>query len=154
MRPSVVVGLMEPVYLYAWVEDEPSGKIAEVLVRHVNAKHLMNIKFVYGFPNISHGYGNIKKKVQSFLEMAKQSYVLLVTDLDTADCPPSLIRNWLGKDPQEALDLPSRLLFRVAVREVEAWLLADRDGLARFLGISVANFFLDPEALSDPKQHL
>jgi hypothetical protein len=43
------------------------------------------------------------------------------------------------------------MCFRVAVRETEAWLLADRERLARFLGISTSRIPLDPEAMDDPK---
>jgi hypothetical protein len=46
------------------------------------------------------------------------------------------------------------MCFRVAVREIEAWLLADGKRLARFLNISTALIPPDPESLTDPKQTL
>jgi hypothetical protein len=59
-----------------------------------------------------------------------------------------LIANWLpgGKDV--------RLLFRVAVRETESWLLADRYAFAELLGISVANVPDRPDDLNNPKATL
>lgn len=45
-------------------------------------------------------------------------------------------------------------LNRVAVREVEAWLLADREAFAEFLGISVTLMPQDADAIADPKQKL
>ena len=42
--------------------------------------------------------------------------------------------------------------FRVAVRKIEAWLLADRDRVANFLGISVSKVPGNPDGLNDPKQ--
>lgn len=46
---------------------------------------------------------------------------------------------------------PSRWMsFRVAVRELEAWLLADAQGLADFLGVSVTAVPGDPDAQEDP----
>lgn len=45
-------------------------------------------------------------------------------------------------------------LNRVAVREVEAWLLADREAFAEFLGISVTLIPQDVDAIADPKQKL
>ena len=46
------------------------------------------------------------------------------------------------------------MLFRVAVREVEAWLLADRDGFANYLNLPLAKTPQHPEQEVDPKQSL
>jgi hypothetical protein len=46
------------------------------------------------------------------------------------------------------------LIFRIAVREIEAWLLADRYGFARFAGISQDLVPPDPEITPDPKAML
>ena len=43
------------------------------------------------------------------------------------------------------------MCFRIAVREVEAWLLADRERIASFLGVSPARVPRDPDGLDDPK---
>ena len=45
-------------------------------------------------------------------------------------------------------------MFRVAVREIEAWLLADREGIADFLGVRLNSITYHPEDLDDPKQEL
>jgi hypothetical protein len=47
----------------------------------------------------------------------------------------------------------SNLLLRVAVREIEAWLLADIQGLAAFLGLKRLQT-QDVESLTDPKTSL
>lgn len=44
------------------------------------------------------------------------------------------------------------LCFRVAIREVEAWLLADGETLARFLGVAEGSVPSDPESLVRPKE--
>ncbi len=46
------------------------------------------------------------------------------------------------------------MCFRVAVREVEAWLLADREQIARFLSIARSRVPQSPETLDNPKQRL
>ena len=46
------------------------------------------------------------------------------------------------------------MCFRVAVRQIEAWLLADSERLARFLSIAIARVPVDPEALDNPKETL
>jgi hypothetical protein len=44
--------------------------------------------------------------------------------------------------------------FRVAVRSLEAWLLADREEMSRFLDVSLSLLPLEPETLPHPKQAL
>jgi hypothetical protein len=46
------------------------------------------------------------------------------------------------------------MCFRIAVRSVEAWLLADREGLARFLGVPPVRIPADPDQLPRPKETL
>jgi hypothetical protein len=45
-------------------------------------------------------------------------------------------------------------LFRICVREVEAWLLADREAMAEFLKIKEDQVPSVPESLKDPKASL
>ena len=94
------------------------------------------------------GFGVLKRQISAYNLAARRTPFLVLTDLDQHPCPPELISNWLShpKDPQ--------LLLRVAVREVEAWLLADTDGLTAFLGLRKAISIPHPEMLPDPKLHL
>jgi hypothetical protein len=94
------------------------------------------------------GFGYLKRTVNGFNNAAKGVPFLVVTDLDRYECPPVLINDWLTSPKHH------NLLIRVAVREAEAWVLADREGLARFLGISVARVPVDVEAQPDPKETL
>lgn len=74
---------------------------------------------------------------------------MLLTDLDQCDCPPELVTTWLSGRPKH-----DSFLFRVAVREVESWLLADMARLKSFLHLKSAPAIQAPEALLDPKQEL
>lgn len=47
---------------------------------------------------------------------------------------------------------PALCILRGVVRELESWLLADREAIAAFLGLSVARVPADPEALPNLKQ--
>lgn len=72
----------------------------------------------------------------------------LVDLMDTQQpCPPAVLAALL---PQPA----PRFWLRVVVREIESWLLADREGLAGWLGIAPALLPDQPEALADPKREL
>lgn len=95
------------------------------------------------------GNGYLINKLPSLRQMAKREPVLLLTDLDDANCAPSLVEDW-----SHGQAFPENFLFRVAVRETEAWLLADRNGMADLLGISSNKIPLDPETLDDPKRFL
>lgn len=46
------------------------------------------------------------------------------------------------------------MCFRIAVREVEAWLLADAEQAAGFLAVPLARIPAEPETLPDPKATL
>jgi hypothetical protein len=95
-----------------------------------------------------HGYGNLKRKLASYQAMGALMPVLLITDLDNHTCPSSMIKEWLGQKPS------CGFLFRICVREIESWLLGDREALASFLGIKSSSIPLKPESLDDPKSSL
>lgn len=73
---------------------------------------------------------------------------IVVVDLDhDTGCAPEAVRSWLP--------VPSHFMnFRVAVREVEAWILADRERLARYLQVPEARITGTPEAIDYPKEYL
>ncbi|WP_293349985.1 MULTISPECIES: hypothetical protein [unclassified Microcoleus] len=94
------------------------------------------------------GYGKIKKIITGLNHAAKGMPYLVLTDLDNAECPLVILSEWLTQPKHP------NLLFRIAVKEVEAWLLAHREGFAEFLGISVDLIPADVDKISDPKQVL
>ena len=91
------------------------------------------------------GFGYLKKNIGQFNKSAKGIPILVLADLDRGECAPLLIADWL-KHPKH-----NNLIFRVAVREIESWLLADRDSIAKFLGIRVIDIPLNPDEIIDPK---
>lgn len=91
------------------------------------------------------GFGYLKKNVRAFNKSAKGIPILVLTDLDRGKCAPLLIADWL-QNPKD-----NNLIFRVAVREIESWLLADRDSIAKFLGLSLSDLPLNPDEILDPK---
>jgi len=68
-------------------------------------------------------------------------------DLDNEyECAPSLIQDWLPPGKQM-----NNFLFRIAVHEIESWLLADRDCFASYFSISRELVPLEPDNQVDPK---
>jgi hypothetical protein len=94
------------------------------------------------------GYGYLRQNINGFNNAAKGIPFLVGTDLDACECPPVLITDWLQQPKHH------NLLVRVAVREAEAWVLADRDNFASFLGIRSALVPDDVENIPDPKRQL
>lgn len=129
--------------IYTAVEDRLSAAVLERLVEETDGKLGIGVAIP------PRGAGDLKKKLQGLVRLAPNVPVLLLTDLDRKECAPSLIGEWLGRQAK-----PDTLLFRVAVREVEAWLLADRQNFATYARIPLAKLPESPEALDDPKQTL
>lgn len=94
------------------------------------------------------GSGYLKSSISGFNNAARVTPFLVLTDLDQVECAPILIKEWLPfpKHPN--------LIFRVAVREVESWLLAHREAFARYLGIDHNKIPLQIDNVIDPKQFL
>jgi hypothetical protein len=92
------------------------------------------------------GKSHLKKQINGFNQAARLSPWLILLDLNHEfDCAPPLKSDWLPR--------PSPLMcFRVAVREVEAWLLADRKRFASFFQIPLSIIPTDPESIDNPKE--
>ncbi len=146
---------MEAVYCYSYVEDAPSAAVARKLVAARNAELEHPLVFMDGFPAVTGGYGAIKNKCKAFLEMARVGiHVFILTDLDAAECAGSLLRSWFAIPNNNDIVLPLHCIFRIAVREVESWIIADREAWAEFIGIPMANFSTHPDELDNPKEHI
>ncbi len=133
--------MTEPRTLILAVEDEPSAAVAAKLVR-VYRKDIAVSRVI-----VARGYGRLKTHAAAYNEASRFTPFLLLTDLDQWECPPGLVGDWLGGHR-----LAPDFLFRVAVRELEAWLLADHLGVSRFLHIDVSTIPPYPESLDDPKR--
>jgi hypothetical protein len=94
------------------------------------------------------GKRRLDDKLQGYVNAARFAPWVVQRDLDAdAACAPALVR-------QLVADPPPGLCLIVAVRQVEAWLLADRTAIAAHLRISVALVPELPEALADSKATL
>lgn len=125
------------------VAEGPTDRaVAEVLVARVGAV----VKQVFVGP--APGKDQVTARLKGYNEAARHSPWLVVVDLDRDfDCAPAAVDAWL---PEPA---PGMCL-RVAVRSVEAWLLADRTAVARFLKVEREQVPSRPDELADPKAEL
>src|SRR5262249_8487625 len=94
------------------------------------------------------GKAALDKALKGLNSAAKGSPWFVLRDLNhDAKCAPiylSALR----------LKVSKWMVFRLAVRELEAWLLADREGFADFLGVSPSVFPDRPDEEDDPTQTL
>ena len=99
-------------------------------------------------PLVEHGVDNIRTPIGKYRSACHALAHVVLADVDQAPCAPSVRQQW------GVATLPDVMLFRVAVREVEAWVLADRAGFASFAGIPQSKVPQAPETLADLKQAL
>ncbi len=104
-----------------------------------------------GFPGTVYGKMGkpfLHQKIQGFNNAAKWWPWLVLVDLDNdAQCAPPFCAEWVHESA-------TYLCFRVAVRKIESWLLADAESLASFLGVSSKKIPKNPEILDDPKREM
>lgn len=90
----------------------------------------------------------IKNKIASINESATGHPYCVLTDQDTpSPCPPTAIRALQGA-------MHPNLLYRFAVMEIESWVMADREGIADFLSVSLNRIPREPDGIAHPKEHL
>ena len=106
------------------------------------------ILFAGASPGLVHGKQGkpfLQQRIRGYSAAARHEPWIVLVDLDNDHvCAPPLRAFWLP-------ELTPHLCFRVAVRAVEAWLLADAERIAAFLGIARGRVPADPETLDHPK---
>ncbi len=122
----------------AAVEGDIDEAVVGVLIKQAGGQ----VGTVYG----KEGKPHLRRRIKGYNNAARFSLWMVLVDLDhEGDCAPTLRDKWLP-------DPVSNLCFRVAVREVEAWLLADAETLATYLSVTKSRIPSDPERLQQPKQ--
>jgi len=120
------------------------GSVDEALLRRLLVETGHQASAIYGLT----GKDGLLKRLDAYNAAARISPWVVLIDLNgDARCAPPFVA--------QHLPVPSEYMtFRVAVREAEAWLLADRRTFAGFLGVSQARLPRDPEAVADPKEEV
>ncbi len=119
------------------VEGRVDRTVAERLIQEAGGQP----GTVYG----ENGKDFLRNRINAWNAAARRTPWLVLVDLNTEEpCAPLLVSSWLSHRAP-------LLCFRVAVHAVEAWLLADRAAMARFLGVREGLIPTNPESVSDPK---
>jgi len=96
------------------------------------------------------GCSKLDAEISKFLQMTHTHAVCVLRDLDDEECAPSLLRRF-GVD---RAPVSTNLVFRVPVRQIEAWLLADSENFARHFKVPKSQMPLQPDDLLDAKEEV
>ena len=94
------------------------------------------------------GFGWIKNNINIFNKASARTTYLVVIDLDKESCPIRIIQDWLDED------LGENLLFRVAVHEIESWIVADVQNFSKFLHLRENKLKNSTDEIADPKKYI
>jgi hypothetical protein len=120
------------------VEDPLSEAIARKIVSSCGVQ----VSVVLG----RKGNGYLRNKARELNRAASEQSILLLTDLDSARrCPVTMRDTWVGAE------VNPRFLFRVAVMEVEAWVLAHREAFGAFASVAAGRIPIIVDEIADPK---
>lgn len=125
-----------------WITAAAEGLVDEAAIRRLAREYGLGIIQVHT-PGGKH---QLDRRLTNYNAAAQHAPWLVLRDLDhDADCPPELIASKLP-------DRSPNLQFRIVVRSLEAWLLADSHRLSRFLAVPETAMPLEPELLDRPKR--
>jgi hypothetical protein len=120
------------------------GDVDEALLRRIVTYAGLSLGVVHG----RRGKQFLLQTIKGYNNAARFSPWVVLVDLDRdCDCAPPCIAQWLPSSS-------AQMCFRAAVRAAEAWLLADRERMARWLAVSVRQMPENPDGLDDPKREI
>ncbi|MDR2148931.1 MAG: hypothetical protein LBE91_21020 [Tannerella sp.] len=120
--------------------------LQEITMRKLLAVYRNDITIVSVSGNCGNSY--IKNNVRTFNEASRYLPHLILTDLDRKICAPLLKQEWIN------FEIHKNMLFRIAEKEIDAWILSDREGFARWMSIPVNKIPLNTQSIEDPKQFI
>ena len=126
-----------PAYVSAAVE----GVVDEAALRRIFTEVNVVPTAIYG----RNGKPYLLSRLNGYNHSARfRKWVVLMDLDDDGSCAPEVLPHWLP--------VPAELMcLRIAVREVESWLLGDRQRLAEFLGVRAQALPEEPDRLRNPK---
>lgn len=130
------------IYVTLIFEDDLSEAVMTKILMQFNNKYRVCQSYS------GNGFGYLKNNIKGFNQASVVNPHFMLTDLDNYECPVDLRDEWVN------FELKPNFIFRIAVREVESWVLADREGFSHFLNVSIVNFPLNPDNETDPKNTL
>ena len=126
--------------VYFAVEGDADSPVAERMIRHAGLNPHRAI--------VAGGASNLDQRIPRLIRSANHINWLILRDLDTVHCAPSLLRQ-LFVHP-----VPVRMSLRIPVRSTESWMLADAEGFAEEFSVRRSRLPKRPDDLENPKLFL
>ncbi len=141
--------MSDEVYINTVTED----RLSRILVHRILLTSTVKYKVNYDLPHAgrrrsAQGNGYIRKNIMAFNEASRFKPCIVVLDLDKRECAPAYRRDLLPDGNYH------NMILRIAVREIESWVMADRDSFSSWLGISQDNLPLNVDDIDNPKEEL
>lgn len=127
---------MTDLVIEAAVEGDLDEAVLRRTARHVN----IDVGNVYG----RQGKPHLEANIRGYNAAAQHWPWAVLVDLDSDACPAELRSRWLESEAPF-------MCLRVAVHQVEAWLLADTANMASLLGVRRALLPGDPDSVPNAK---
>ena len=117
------------------------GPVDTVLARRICKEVGLEVGAVHG----ERGKHRLDQALDGYNAAARHGSWFVLRDLDAdADCAPHL--------RERLLETPSQgMTFRIAVHEIESWLIADHSAFARYFAVSAGRVTNDPESIRHPR---
>jgi hypothetical protein len=92
---------------------------------------------------VQHGKANLRRALPGYNAAAQRTPWLVLVDLDQDfNCAAALVRDWLPT-------ASTHMRFRIVVRQIESWLLADGERFSRFFGVRAGAVPDAPDTLGE-----
>ena len=118
------------------------GPLDQIVIERLAEFTGANVGPIYG----GSGKPALLDRLEGYNAAARHAPWIVLVDLNgDCECAPIALQNWLP--------YPEPLMcFRIVVRAIESWLLADRERLASTLRVAKSRIPINPESLENPKR--
>jgi len=131
-----------PVYINIAFEDILSEAVINRLLSQLWPEAVVYKKF-HG-----RGSGYLKARLQAFMKSSKFIPFFVLIDSDNEGCAKRLLDNLVKRTP------PSNFIFRIAVHEIESWVLADFENLKKALNVKSGRCPSNTDSIMQPKEYI
>ena len=131
-----------PVYINIAFEDVLSEAVINRLLSQLWPEAVIYKKF------FGRGSGYLKSHLQAFINSSKSNPFFVLIDSDNESCAKKMLNSLLQKVP------PSNFIFRIAVHEIESWILADFDNLIKTLNVKSGRCPSNLDTIKLPKEYI